>query len=49
MREVATRILARGTTSFLHCYATNAGTITLYESLGFAPFQTVAAAVFSSA
>lgn len=49
IREVATRILARGTTPFLHCYATNTGAIALYESLGFTPFQTVTAAVFSAA
>ncbi|MGK6320430.1 GNAT family N-acetyltransferase [Sphingomonas sp. DT-204] len=35
MRTVAQRMLARGETPFLHAYATNAGAITLYESLGF--------------
>ncbi|MBB2205334.1 GNAT family N-acetyltransferase [Gluconacetobacter takamatsuzukensis] len=49
MREVAARILARGTLPFLHCYATNAGAIALYRSLGFTPFQTVTAAAFAVA
>ncbi|MDB5455031.1 MAG: hypothetical protein JWP92_616 [Caulobacter sp.] len=35
MRLVAARILARGETPFLHSYASNAGAIALYESLGF--------------
>ena len=35
MRIVAERILARGETPFLHVYATNAGAIALYRSLGF--------------
>lgn len=35
MRTVATRILARGETPFLHVYPTNLGAIALYESLGF--------------
>lgn len=35
MRLVIGRILARGETPFLHSYATNAGAIALYESLGF--------------
>jgi len=35
IRVVASRILARGETPFLHSYATNSGAITLYESLGF--------------
>ncbi|MFW7269024.1 GNAT family N-acetyltransferase [Gluconacetobacter sp. Hr-1-5] len=48
MREVAARILARGTTPFLHCYATNTGAIALYRSLGFTPFQTVTSAVFAT-
>ncbi len=36
IRVVASRILARGETPFLHVYATNTGAIALYESLGFA-------------
>lgn len=35
MRVVASRILARGETPFLHSYAHNTGAIALYESLGF--------------
>lgn len=35
MRAVAERMLARGERPFLHAYATNAGAIALYESLGF--------------
>ena len=35
MRHVTAAILARGETAFLHSYASNAGTIGLYESLGF--------------
>lgn len=35
-RAVATGILDRGETPFLHAYATNTGAIALYESLGFA-------------
>jgi predicted GNAT family acetyltransferase len=35
MRAVAQRMLVRGETPFLHAYATNAGAIALYESLGF--------------
>ena len=35
MRIVATRMLARGETPFLHSYADNAAAIALYESLGF--------------
>jgi predicted GNAT family acetyltransferase len=45
MRTVATRILARGELPFLHCYATNAGAIALYESLGFDAHQTVIATI----
>ncbi|MFT8421494.1 GNAT family N-acetyltransferase [Gluconacetobacter sp.] len=48
MREVATRILARGTIPFLHCHTTNSGAIALYRPLGFTPFQTVTAAIFSA-
>ena len=36
MRLVAARIFARGETPFLHVFASNAGAISLYESLGFA-------------
>ncbi|MDB5424783.1 MAG: hypothetical protein JWQ29_2199 [Phenylobacterium sp.] len=35
MRIVAARIAARGETPFLHVYASNAGAIGLYETLGF--------------
>lgn len=35
MRVVMSRISARGETPFLHSYASNAGAIALYESLGF--------------
>jgi predicted GNAT family acetyltransferase len=35
MRVVASAILARGETPFLHSYAHNTGAIALYESLGF--------------
>lgn len=35
MRIVSKRIYARGETPFLHSYASNAGAIALYESLGF--------------
>ncbi|MES2444649.1 MAG: GNAT family N-acetyltransferase [Pseudomonadota bacterium] len=35
MRVVTARILARGEAAFLHSYASNAGAIALYESLGF--------------
>ena len=35
MRAVATRILARGETPFLHVYPSNTGAIALYEALGF--------------
>lgn len=34
-RHVAKAILARGETPFLHCYASNAATIALYEAMGF--------------
>ncbi|MGB8841041.1 MAG: GNAT family N-acetyltransferase [Aliidongia sp.] len=36
MCAVATRILARGETPFLHAYASNRGAIALYHTLGFA-------------
>lgn len=45
MRLVAARILDRGEQPFLHCYASNAGTIALYESLGFEAHQIVTATV----
>ncbi len=35
MRAVMTAIAARGETPFLHVYASNAGAIALYETLGF--------------
>ena len=35
MRIVASRIVARGETPFLHSYANNEGAIALYETLGF--------------
>ena len=35
MRVIATAILARGETPFLHSYASNTGAIALYEALGF--------------
>jgi GNAT superfamily N-acetyltransferase len=35
MRIVASRIVARGETPFLHSYANNKGAIALYEALGF--------------
>lgn len=35
MREVASRVIARGETPFLHAYAANTGAIGLYETLGF--------------
>ena len=34
-RHVANVIVARGETPFLHCYASNAGTVALYEAMGF--------------
>jgi predicted GNAT family acetyltransferase len=35
MRVVASRMIARGETPWLHAYATNIGAIALYQSLGF--------------
>lgn len=45
MRVVAERMLARGETPWLHAYASNAGAIALYESLGFRIRGTVTASV----
>lgn len=41
MRVVASEILARGETPFLHSYAHNSGAIRLYEALGFRHRQTL--------
>jgi predicted GNAT family acetyltransferase len=41
MRLVARRILERGETPFLHAYASNAGAIELYRTLGFTVRRTV--------
>ena len=45
MRVVASRILERGESPFLHCYASNAGAIALYESLGFERHQSITATI----
>lgn len=45
MRVVAERMLARGERPWLHAYASNAGAIALYESLGFRFHGTVTASV----
>jgi predicted GNAT family acetyltransferase len=45
MRVVADRMLARGETPWLHAYASNAGAIALYESLGFRRHGVVTAGV----
>jgi predicted GNAT family acetyltransferase len=45
MRVVAERMLARGETPWLHAYASNAGAIALYESLGFRFNGTVTASI----
>ena len=45
MRVVADRMLARGETPWLHAYASNAGAIALYESLGFRLHGMVTASV----
>ena len=49
MRMVAAHILARGETPFLHVYASNAGAIGLYESLGFSLRRPVTMAVLTRA
>jgi ribosomal protein S18 acetylase RimI-like enzyme len=49
MRIVARRILARGETPFLHTYASNAGAIRLYESLGFTLRRPVTVTVLTPA
>ncbi len=48
MCAVASGILARGEQPFLHVYATNAGAIGLYETLGFRIRATVTATVLAS-
>ena len=45
MRVVAHRMLARGETPWLHAYASNAGAIALYRSLGFRHRGTVTASI----
>ena len=45
MRTVASRILARGETPFLHAYETNTGAIALYRTLGFELRRTVVVTV----
>lgn len=49
MRVVIDRILARGEMPFLHVYATNAGAIALYETLGFAVRTNVGVRVLARA
>ncbi|MDF7776539.1 GNAT family N-acetyltransferase [Sphingomonas sp. AOB5] len=49
MRVVTQRILDRGETPFLHSYASNAGAIALYESLGFRWRNDIHATVVRSA
>jgi predicted GNAT family acetyltransferase len=49
MRIVIDRILARGEMPFLHVYATNAGAIALYETLGFGVRTTVGVRVLGRA
>lgn len=45
MRVVAERMLARDETPWLHAYASNAGAIALYKSLGFRLYGTVTASI----
>ncbi len=45
MRIVASEMLARGKTPFLHAYAGNTGAIALYESLGFRVVRTIIATI----
>jgi predicted GNAT family acetyltransferase len=47
MRIVAARIVARGETPFLHVYASNAGAIALYRTLGFELRQELTMTVLS--
>lgn len=47
MRAVGARILAEGATPFLHAYASNAGAIALYTSLGFEARRDVRHAVWT--
>jgi predicted GNAT family acetyltransferase len=47
MRIVASRIVARGETPFLHSYADNAGALALYESLGFSLRSTMTLTVLA--
>lgn len=49
MRLVASRILDRGETPFLHAYASNTGAIALYETLGFTVRREVLMTRFSRA
>ncbi|MFO1012401.1 MAG: GNAT family N-acetyltransferase [Caulobacteraceae bacterium] len=46
-RAIASRIVARGETPFLHCYAGNTGAIALYERLGFEPRRTMTLTVLT--
>ena len=47
--KVATHILARGETPFLHAYANNAAAISVYEALGFKLRRHVAVTVLRRA
>jgi predicted GNAT family acetyltransferase len=49
MRIVASRIIARGETPFLHSYANNSGAIALYEALGFRLRSAITLTVLSAA
>lgn len=48
MRQVGRRILERGEKVFLHAYASNAGAIGLYESLGFSIRTTIYTSIIPS-